>query len=110
MTTKSDLANVDANPSVEAAPPPSYGDALQLPGESTSAGSSSNVGPSPRPPLDPEQYPLYSTSIPANAEDPAYAERLVVGIETSVKGRGEVVSHDPRLHDRTASPRKMHKF
>lgn len=107
MTTKSDLADADTNPAAEAAPPPSYGDALQLPWQSTSTGSSSNVGPSPRPPLDSEQYPLYSTLIPANVEDPAYAERLVVGIETSVKAHGEVVSHDPRLHDRKSSPRTV---
>lgn len=87
---------------MEPAPPPSYTDsrATSWQGPSAAGPSSTLLESSPRPPLDPEQYPLYSTSIPINAEGPAYTERLVLGIESRVASQGEVVSHDPYLGDR----------
>jgi hypothetical protein len=104
MTTKSDLAAADASPHLEPAPPPSYTDSRTTSWQGPSAGPSSTLlESSPRPPLDPEHYPLYSTSIPINAEDPAYAERLVMGIESHSASQGEVVSHDPYLGDRQYS-------
>lgn len=103
MISKSSLPNLSSTPPLEAAPP-SY-DSLQTPWQGTSTGHSSNLPSAPRPALDPSQHALYSTLIPDNVEQPTYQERLVSGVEKTIitsgdVTRGDVVTHDPRLHDR----------
>jgi hypothetical protein len=103
MTGKSGLQDSASNPTFETAPP-SYDDSFHTPWQGMSTGHS-NLPFTPRPALDPGQHALYSTAIPDNVEQPTYQERLVSGIEKTIKTignvtRGDVVTHDPRLHDR----------
>lgn len=103
MTGKTSIPNSSIPPFETA--PPSYDDSLRTPWQGTSTGHFSNLPFTPRPALDPAQHTLYSTEIPDNAEQPTYQERLVSGIEKTIIAsgdvtRGDVVTHDLRLHDR----------
>lgn len=104
-TDRFNLPNLSSTPPFEAAPP-SYDDSLQTAWQGPSTGGqSSNLPSAPRPALDPAQHALYSTLIPDNVEQLTYQERLVSGIEKTIitsgdVTRGNVVTHDPRLHDR----------
>ncbi|KAJ9106222.1 hypothetical protein QFC21_001366 [Naganishia friedmannii] len=88
----------------EPAPPPSYDDSLQTSWQGTGTSSSGRHQPSTlaRQPLDPAQYSLYTTTVPENAEQPTYDERLVAGIETKVSLRGNIITHSPVLQDPAA--------
>ncbi|KAJ9124185.1 hypothetical protein QFC22_000982 [Naganishia vaughanmartiniae] len=87
--------------STEAIPPPSYDDSLQTPWQGTSSNTRLEPSPSARQPLESAKYSLYTTTVPDNAEQPTYDERLVAGVEMKVSSSGDIVTHSPILHDRT---------